>query len=293
MDWTIVATLGTILGIGKVVELSVKEWISRRRNRQALDATNEGKQIDADQAFMAKLMARQDVLEKQIQDLNNKHMALTETNAQLKFENTELRRTNAEQSKQITDLTAQLTETRIELARLEERIRHLDKSEAEPPKPDQEKVELERENLLLKGSQAAKRSVVPVLIIDDNQDSREVLKASFEVSDIECETIENGPDALKWLAANEARVIVTDMAMSAMDGIGLVRQVRRIERSQADRKAAYIVVYTGHRIDAVIKDLKEKENGSGVVQAVYEKAKVEPAELVEKVRELALRSLEK
>lgn len=65
-----------------------------------------------------------------------------------------------------------------------------------------------------------------ILIVDDEESIRLSLARHFRMRDMEVETAADGLDALDKLAANPYRVMVCDVMMPRMDGIGLLRRMR-------------------------------------------------------------------
>ena len=65
-----------------------------------------------------------------------------------------------------------------------------------------------------------------LLIVDDEQDIRDMLSRHFRYLDYTVLTAENGIDALRTLASEHIDVVVTDIKMPGMDGIQLLRELR-------------------------------------------------------------------
>jgi len=67
-----------------------------------------------------------------------------------------------------------------------------------------------------------------VLITDDSKTTQMlVMRALHQISGLTFLTAENGVQALKVLAASNIDLLITDVNMPEMDGIALVREVRK------------------------------------------------------------------
>jgi PAS domain S-box-containing protein len=67
-----------------------------------------------------------------------------------------------------------------------------------------------------------------VVVVDDQRDSRELLDAIFERCGAHVVQCDSGEAALTTLKARDVRLIVADIAMPDMDGIELIRHVRKL-----------------------------------------------------------------
>jgi CheY-like chemotaxis protein len=70
---------------------------------------------------------------------------------------------------------------------------------------------------------------IKVVAVDDNADSRELLKALLERSNAEAVVVSSGPEALAAIKNAHPDVLVCDLAMPGMDGYELLENVRRLE----------------------------------------------------------------
>ncbi len=83
----------------------------------------------------------------------------------------------------------------------------------------------------------------PVLIVEDNADTRDVLERVLLISGYDVVTARDGVDALAYLrSGGRASAIVLDIAMPRMDGVTLRRML------SSDRRFADIpiIVYTAN-----------------------------------------------
>jgi signal transduction histidine kinase/CheY-like chemotaxis protein len=69
---------------------------------------------------------------------------------------------------------------------------------------------------------------VSVLVVDDQPDAREIVRAILEDHGAAVSTAASGPDALRASAASAPDVLVTDIGMPGMDGYTLARHLRGV-----------------------------------------------------------------
>jgi CheY-like chemotaxis protein len=66
----------------------------------------------------------------------------------------------------------------------------------------------------------------PVLVVDDDADTRQIFRATFETAGYVVHEAEGGAAALDWLSSNEEiALLVTDLMMPQMDGFELIDRV--------------------------------------------------------------------
>lgn len=83
-----------------------------------------------------------------------------------------------------------------------------------------------------------------VLIVDDNENNRKILRRMMERKDIEVEESDSGLKAvLMMMDKPDFDVIIMDYHMPVMDGIETIRKMRNI-KPNTDHKAPYIVLYS-------------------------------------------------
>jgi CheY-like chemotaxis protein len=69
------------------------------------------------------------------------------------------------------------------------------------------------------------------LIVDDDMDSRELMRVVLESCDMEVTDAESAPDALAALERSDFDVLISDIGMPAIDGYSLIRGVRALPKS--------------------------------------------------------------
>ncbi len=81
-----------------------------------------------------------------------------------------------------------------------------------------------------------------VLVVDDEAPIREAIVATLEANNYHCYTAEDGTDALALYFERRAAisVVVTDLHMGMMDGISLVRSLRKLDAN------VKVIVSSGH-----------------------------------------------
>ena len=92
-----------------------------------------------------------------------------------------------------------------------------------------------------------------ILLVDDEQDIREVLQTALADSGYQVLLAENGEDALRQFETNQPDIVVTDIKMPVMDGIELLQRLKR------RNPETEVVMITGHGdMDLAIKSLKHE-----------------------------------
>jgi len=79
-----------------------------------------------------------------------------------------------------------------------------------------------------------------ILVVDDNENIREVLAVILSGSGYRCESAKNGLDAMQRVRQSRFDAVVTDLEMPEMDGIALTREIRQQFSSLP------VMVMTGH-----------------------------------------------
>jgi len=92
-----------------------------------------------------------------------------------------------------------------------------------------------------------------ILLVDDEEDIREVLNLSL--SDLGCDVLEaeNGEDALRIFKAERPPIVLTDIKMPGMDGIDLLQKIKH------ENPDTEVIMITGHGdMDLAIESLKHE-----------------------------------
>ncbi|MEE8621998.1 MAG: PAS domain S-box protein [Syntrophobacteria bacterium] len=105
-----------------------------------------------------------------------------------------------------------------------------------------------------------------ILVIDDEASTRDLLKVSLESDGYTVFVAENGPKGLEIFARELPSVVLTDIKMPGMDGIEVLR---RVKKQSPDTE---VIVITGHgEFDLAIKAL-QNEATDFIVKPIGEKA---------------------
>lgn len=90
-----------------------------------------------------------------------------------------------------------------------------------------------------------------ILLVDDEEDIRDVLSISLADLGYEVVTAENGEEALSIIREVKPPIVLTDIRMPVMDGIELLRKIKQ-EDSEIE-----VIMITGHGdMDLAVKSLK-------------------------------------
>jgi len=94
---------------------------------------------------------------------------------------------------------------------------------------------VERRQSRLEAGASPSLSGVRVLVVDDDEDARDVLSASLKNYGAEVTTAAGASQALDILAVEKKDVLVSDINMPGMDGYELIRRVRTMRPEQGGR----------------------------------------------------------
>lgn len=101
------------------------------------------------------------------------------------------------------------------------------------------------------------KDIRKVLIVDDNDNNREILKQMLAVNKIETVLSPNGIDALNKLKENEDfDLAIVDFNMPYLTGIGLIEQIRNKHQLDAD-KLPVILLHSSTEDEMIQKSCKE------------------------------------
>ncbi|MBD1853055.1 MHYT domain-containing protein [Leptolyngbya sp. FACHB-711] len=122
-----------------------------------------------------------------------------------------------------------------------------------------------------------------VLVVDDEPDARELLRAILEQDGAIVETVASAAAALQALPHFKPHIVISDIGMPEENGYALIRQVRGLAASAGGQTPAIaLTAYAGH------------EDYQQALQAGFQRhlAKpIDPADLVKAVAEVAGRAL--
>jgi len=81
-----------------------------------------------------------------------------------------------------------------------------------------------------------------VAIIEDNPDSREMLREALTIAGFECASADNGPAGLALIDSIKPAVAIVDIGLPGMDGFELARRVRQDDRCES----VQLIALTGY-----------------------------------------------
>lgn len=97
-----------------------------------------------------------------------------------------------------------------------------------------------------------------ILIVDDSNSMRGIIRSALADGGLDVIEATNGRDALTTLDRQMVDVIITDVNMPVMDGITLVREIRR---RPANRRTPVLILTT--ECDAEIKQAGKAAGATG------------------------------
>lgn len=97
-------------------------------------------------------------------------------------------------------------------------------AEAEPPKPQHDAVAAQ-------GRAASRTSVGTVLLVEDHADHLSMVTDALTVHGFEVQTAQSGLQALALFHTRRFDVVVTDLQIPELDGLSLIRQMRKTRTS--------------------------------------------------------------
>ncbi len=92
----------------------------------------------------------------------------------------------------------------------------------------------------------------PILVVDDDPQMRSALKEAIHRIGLGAEACENGLEAIGRISRTGYSLVVTDMKMPGMDGLALLREIRRRSASQP------VLVITGYgTVENAVETMRE------------------------------------
>lgn len=85
-----------------------------------------------------------------------------------------------------------------------------------------------------------------VLVADDQEGQRAVVDMLLSVDGYRVVTVDDGRQALEWLAKNTPDLAVLDVHMPHLDGIEICRRIKKVSRL----RAVPVIILTGMRDEA-------------------------------------------
>jgi CheY-like chemotaxis protein len=86
-----------------------------------------------------------------------------------------------------------------------------------------------------------------VLIVDDDASIRNLICSTLTRDGLTCDTANDGVDAVDHLTSSRYAVMVLDLMLPRLDGAGVLREMRLLGLSDAERPIVFIVTASGDR----------------------------------------------
>ncbi len=118
-----------------------------------------------------------------------------------------------------------------------------------------------------------------ILVADDDEDFRAVLRAVLEFADFVVHTVNDGEEALKELKKNTYDLLILDVFMPRLDGVRLFQKLKKSKRYQK----IPVIFVSAHPISTRLNEQKREmvEKAEAYIEKPF-KAKV----FLEKVKDL-------
>ena len=71
--------------------------------------------------------------------------------------------------------------------------------------------------------------MVRIMIIEDDEEMRSLLKDFFEEEGFETDSVSNGIDALRMLSKDHVDLIISDVQMPGLTGLDILPRIRRLK----------------------------------------------------------------
>ncbi len=271
-------SLLSYLGAKELIRMLLGRYWSRSDKKETLAITNDGERARAEVSLVDQCFERITNLELEVKELRADQMSLTKTNVRLESENEHLKETNQQQARQIEAQSIEIRDLRRELGDINRRFDELSGRVSDNATHAAAATKAEHQVQRLK-TEWKPKTEVPVLIVEDNQDARDLLQFTFMARGIETKGFDNGMSALAWLNENEARVVLLDLAMPVMDGLTIAKNMRVNEGLSVGRVPAIIGFYSGQEPDPMLAMNKKEFD----IREVFVKGKDLPDTVVSKV----------
>jgi CheY-like chemotaxis protein len=136
---------------------------------------------------------------------------------------------------------------------------------------------IERDVLVATLNRIASRPSGPVLLVEDDQLSRDVIRRALEALGVQVIDVPNGRVALEEMVKTRPGLILLDLLMPEMDGFEFLAELRRHE----DWRSIPVVVVTAKDLDAA-----DRIRLNGRVETILQKGAFSREELLGELRDL-------
>jgi len=136
---------------------------------------------------------------------------------------------------------------------------------------------IQRDVLVATVQRLSLKPTAPVLVVDDDKLTRELVRRSLESEGLQVVEANNGRVALEQMGSERPGVILLDLLMPEMDGFEFLAELRR----QEGWRSIPVVVVTAKNIDAA-----DRTRLNGYVETILEKGAFTREELLQELRDL-------
>ena len=119
--------------------------------------------------------------------------------------------------------------------------------------------------------------MVRIMIIEDDEEMRSLMKDFFEEEGFETDSVSNGVDALRKLSKDHFDLVITDIRMPGLTGLDILPTIRRLKPETP------IIVMTAYGSDDVRR--RSLERGA----TIYLEKPIHLSKLRTVIREMVLR----
>jgi DNA-binding NtrC family response regulator len=124
-------------------------------------------------------------------------------------------------------------------------------------------------------------SEMKVLLVDDEVEFVKTLAQRLKMRDLKADTVYDGEHAVSFVEKEEPDVMVLDLRMPGMDGMDVLRQIKKAYPS------TQVIILTAHGTD------KDQEEAEKLGVSAFLKKPVEIETLVDHIKEAYKKKLEK
>ncbi|MDC0253625.1 response regulator [Bacteriovoracales bacterium] len=96
-----------------------------------------------------------------------------------------------------------------------------------------------------------------ILLVDDSEDSRLLIKIFLKNAKIELDVAMNGLEGLEKFKKNEYDIILMDVQMPEMDGLSCTKEIRKYEKQNPDKSKTFILAMTAYAFNEDIQRTRD------------------------------------
>jgi CheY-like chemotaxis protein len=96
------------------------------------------------------------------------------------------------------------------------------------------------------------------VLVDDDPETNALWQAVGALQGVEALSFTSSPQALEYLANNDADVVVLDLEMPVIDGLRMAKEIRKNEENHPEKRPVKMVFYSGQEFDDTIERVGER-----------------------------------